>query len=166
MDPISRGGADTEENLTLACKRCNLAKGVQPYSRFKEFAEKHFWAPDDWRASEYDLDRLMELRQNVDSLRTFHMSFADLSWHLNYSDDKAGIVLIGAHEHNGTFTERILSLDGSLAEYRTSDYHKTAGRDGNAVLALVIEMYRLMPAMVAELRLLRGEESNTEDEAA
>jgi hypothetical protein len=62
MAALSRGGKDEEENLALACFRCNRAKATQQYGPFKAFAKKAFWVPDpEWRASETGIDRLMAL---------------------------------------------------------------------------------------------------------
>ncbi len=34
MDPMSRGGAHFERNLTIACRRCNRAKGAKTVNEF------------------------------------------------------------------------------------------------------------------------------------
>src|SRR5690606_41683773 len=50
---------DVEENLTLACKRCNLAKGTQPYQQFVRFARGAFWNDVIESASDEDLESLL-----------------------------------------------------------------------------------------------------------
>src|SRR5258708_3414955 len=62
---LARGGTDAEDNLVLACKRCNLAKGVKPYKQFAAFARAALWVPDDWGASEHELDELMDFYEEI-----------------------------------------------------------------------------------------------------
>lgn len=138
MTAIARGGTDEDENLALACKRCNLAKGVQPYQQFRTFARAAFWVPDDWRASEADLDMLMEyFAQVADSYDPRR------PWQVDHLNDK--IVLIG--EDGPGSPEVVLELGDALS-------HRKHRR---TVLFLVEEMHRLLPALVAEIRMARAD---------
>jgi hypothetical protein len=58
-DPLAEGGEDTEDNIALACKRCNLAKHTQPYKQFRRFAFGAFWNEVTKSAAEEDLDDLL-----------------------------------------------------------------------------------------------------------
>lgn len=143
----ARGGSDKEDNLTLACKRCNLSKGVQQYAQFAAFAEAAFWVPDDWRASEFDLDRLMETYANVQNKHAGNTG-GDSIWRV---DDRDRIVVIGPDGIN--YPEVVVKLgkhDDSDAVMETA--HRNA-----SVLDFIVSMYTLMPAMVAEIRMLRAE---------
>ncbi|NEB06529.1 HNH endonuclease signature motif containing protein, partial [Streptomyces sp. SID13726] len=58
-DPLADGGEDSEDNLALACKRCNIAKGTQPYRHFRAYASVAFWCAAPEPAAERDLDALL-----------------------------------------------------------------------------------------------------------
>jgi hypothetical protein len=142
--PLARGGVDEEDNLTLACKRCNLAKGVQPYAQFAAFAKAAFWVPDDWRVSEFDLDHLMDVYGKVQNRWTG--VGGDSKWRV---DDDDRIVVLGPDGPN--YPEVVVKLgddDGSRME---TAHPKTS------VLDFIVFMYELMPAMAAEIRMLRSE---------
>lgn len=152
MDPIARGGPDVEENLALACKRCNLAKGVKPYEQFKEFAAAAFWVPDDWRASEFDLDDLMSL--HTGALRASRPEDADPTWHLD--GDRGSIVAIGYAEHLREMAVMpIVHLSEEVSHEmspRCRDYV-----DGKDILRFLLRAQELIPALIAEIRMLRAE---------
>lgn len=130
------GGEDIEENLALACKRCNLAKSAQDYSRFREFARLAFWAPDDWRVSEGELDSLM-------GMYAAYLNRRDGSpdWHLDREN-----LAISVFNREGEFTP-LLRLADDYEDYR-----------GFEAAKLVVEMRRLLPALIAEIRMYRGEQ--------
>lgn len=139
---LSRGGEDVEDNLALSCKRCNLAKGVQPYERFRDFARAAFWEPDDWRASEADLDSLMHWYQlapggdgEIGRWRVDRCAYR--IWRIDENDEQPeGLTVLTA---------------------KPEWDHKHYTAQANAAVYLVSEMHRLMPAMVAEIRMLRAE---------
>jgi HNH endonuclease len=137
MHPVSRGGPDEDGNLVLACKRCNLSKGAQPYAQFRRFAELAFWVPDDWRVSEGDLDSLMN-------------SYAD--WGDKDGQDRewkidARMKAICVFNADRQFTP-LLQLGERHADHRS--YFE--------VLYLVDGMYKALPAMIAEIRMHRAAE--------
>lgn len=147
--PLARGGEDVEDNLVLACKRCNLAKGVQPYERFREFGRAAFWVPDDWRASEADLDSLMDWYQlapgggeDVGRWRVDRLNYR--IWRIDENDEEPeGLTVL-------------------TAKPKYDMKHETA--QANAAVYLISEMHRLLPAMVAEIRMLRAELAAKEGE--
>lgn len=147
--PLARGGEDVEDNLVLACKRCNLAKGVQPYKQFKDFAAKAFWVPSDWRVSEFDLDKLMALYAGAyPGHRGKDRDANDDVWRV----DAERLVVETPSEDYG-YRHVVLSY-GDRDDYnpRLADLD-----NGRTVLTLVAEMRRLLPSLVAEVRMLRAE---------
>ena len=138
MHPVSRGGPDEEDNLTLACKRCNLSKGAQLYGQFREFARQAFWVPDDWRVSEGQLDSLMN-------------SYA--RWGDKHDEDRewkfdARMQAVCIFNPDQEFSP-LLELAG---------YYRADPRDYLEVLQLAAGMYRALPAMIAEIRMHRAAE--------
>lgn len=138
MRPISRGGLDEDENLALACKRCNLTKGAQPYDLFREFARLAFWVPDDWRVSEGMLDSLMD-------------GYA--GWGDEF--ERNGGWKVDRREMAISVIDQDQSLDPLLKLAGT--YH-CERRVYVSVLYLVAEMYEALPAMIAEIRMHRAAE--------
>lgn len=128
MDPLARGGLDDEENLVLACKRCNLTKGVRPYKQFREFARLAFWVPDDWRASEGDLDSLIVAYERCAGGRPWEVS-----------RDLRAIV---QYEENDGVLATVVGL-GEYTEISTLDF--------------IVRAYEVIPALIAEIRMHRGE---------
>lgn len=136
--PVSRGGSEEDSNLVLACKRCNLSKGAQPYGQFRRFAELAFWVPDDWRVSEGDLDALMN----------FYTDWGDRQRQDRVWKVDAGMKAICVFNADGQFTP-LLELGG---------FHRAEHRPYFEVLELVAEMYKALPAMIAEIRMYRAVE--------
>jgi hypothetical protein len=137
--PVSRGGPDEDDNLVLACKRCNLSKGAQPYEQFRKFARLAFWVPDDWRVSEGDLDSLMY----------FYGSWGDTEgqdrdWKVDA--DAQAICVFNADLQYTPLLE--------LGEFYRPD-HRSSYFD---VLQLAADMYKALPAMIAEIRMHRAAE--------
>lgn len=168
--PLARGGADEESNLALACKRCNLTKNVQLYEQFKEFARAAYWVPSDWRASEFELDRLIDLYHQTADDGAKREPYEeepeslppDSTWH--QSEDNFGVVFTdqtGKQLH-------VLEWMGKRPQDPDSTTWNRWERDvadhGHAHIDLVVLMRRLLPALVAEIRMLR--ESEREAEAA
>lgn len=147
--PLARGGQDDEGNLVLSCKRCNLAKGVQPYKQFRDFAAKAFWVPSDWRVSEFDLDQLMWLYAGAyPGHRGKDRDANDDVWRV----DAERLVVETPSEDYG-YRHIVLSYGD-----REDHNPRLAEQDnGKTVLTLVAEMRRLLPALVAEVRMLRAE---------
>lgn len=143
--PIARGGSDDDDNLVLACKRCNLTKSVQPYKQFKAFAAAAYWVPDDWRVSEYDLDVLM-WRYNATHEGSFAGDAQDPTWRVDQESSAIDIV----------------DADGDrrrLLRWNSQDAHEL-GQQGDEILEhlhLIADMHRLLPALIAEVRMLRAE---------
>jgi HNH endonuclease len=138
MHPVSRGGSDEDDNLVLACKRCNLSKGAQPYGRFSEFARLAFWVPDDWRVSEGDLDSLMDSYAGWGDKQG-----QDREWKIDAS--MKAICVFNADQQ---FTPLL-----ELGEFHRAEY-----RSYLEVLYLVADMYKALPAMIAEIRMHRAAE--------
>ncbi len=136
--PISRGGPDEEDNLVLACKRCNVSKGAQPYVQFRRFAELAFWVPDDWRVSEGDLDWLMDCYAGWGEKQG-----QDRDWKI---DERLKAICV--FNADLEFTPLL-----ELGEFHRVDY-----RSYLDVLHLVRGMYRTLPAMIAEIRMHRAAE--------
>lgn len=160
---LARGGADEEYNLVLACKRCNLAKGVQPYDQFAAFARAAFWVPDDWRVSEYDLDSLASRYQDIAD--TNPLCAEDLTWRVD--TERGRIVMTGCEDWSGNFTESVVELGPVLMDHLNSEI-KAYPMLAENVLWLIADMHRTLPAMIAEIRMLRAETAakTTNDEAA
>lgn len=136
MHPVSRGGPDEDDNLVLACKRCNLSKGAQPYGRFRQFAQLAFWVPDDWRVSEGELDSLMDSYTSWGDTQG-----QDRKWKV---DARAKAICV--FNADDEFTPLL-----ELGEFHRAEY-----RPHLRVLYLVGEMYEALPAMIAETRMHRA----------
>lgn len=140
MEALAGGGADAEENLTLACERCNTLKHTLPYANFKEYAAALFWVGEPRRISDDDLDQLMAA-----FLRT-----TDGEWFYSMPEAGAGTTVrlhaLPGHEL-GIEAEGIaeISIAGSTS--------KPAMGDAD----FIVLAHRLMPQMVAEIHLLRSE---------
>lgn len=160
--PLARGGSDTDDNLVLACKRCNLAKGVQPYLQFKKFAAAAFWTPDDWRVSEFDLDELMDAYQDAGSVATDRRG----PWQIDM--DTLTVLEVAGYPSEAAYLQPILRYE-RFDVYRGDDedrerldevkHDKNAYRRAHSTLLLIADIHRLLPALVAEIRMLRGEQA-------
>lgn len=137
MKPLARGGDDAEENLALACKRCNAAKGVQNYELFRQFASRAFWVPSDWRTSEAVLDSLMR-----DYAEWGEKRDQDREWKI---DLRSNAICF-------------FNVDGELDSLLQlgENYQDKAHLD---VLGLVLDMYEELPALIAEIRMFRAAEA-------
>jgi hypothetical protein len=141
-DPLAEGGGDVEDNLTLACKRCNIAKSTQPYLRFRAFARAAFWSGEVESASDEDLAELLDA----------YLDTPDGSWFFSFpildSDDQRYRVLSRpADEIND-------GCDEDVAEIR-----RGLGRNCQArsIAEFIIHAHRLAPLLIAEVRTLRAE---------
>ena len=154
-NPLAEGGEDVEDNLALACKRCNLAKHTQPYKQFRRFALGAFWNDVMESASDEDLDSL---------LRSY-AGTPEGMWFFEVGDgDGSPIRVISRPESENNNT-----ADGIVAEIPST----VGRRNGDwAVADFLVRAHRLAPLMIAEIRLLRvelaearGETQATEDAA-
>ena len=146
--PIARGGSDHDDNLVLACKRCNLTKSVQPYRQFRSFALAAYWVPDDWRVSEYDLDLLMSTYDDALAGTKFQHA-RDAEWRVN--NEKFCLDFVDADGGREPF----LAWDDRLLESYPKAEHLS--QDALINLELVAAMHRHLPALIAEIRMLRAE---------
>jgi hypothetical protein len=138
MEALANGGADAEENLTLACERCNSLKHTLPYANFKQYARTFFWAGEPSRIADQDLNNLM----------TAFLRTTDGSWF--YSDSADGMVrlyALPAHELGIEAADYIaeISITGSTSRPAMGDAD------------FIVLAHRLMPGLVAEIHLLRAE---------
>ena len=138
MDALAAGGEDVEENLTLACERCNSLKHTLPYGNFKQYAKACFWEGEPERISDQELDHF--------ATTYLHTRYG--SWF--YSDSTDGSVrlyALPAHE---------LGIESAdyIAEVSTAGMtSKPAMGDAN----FIVLAHRLAPKFIAEIHLLRAE---------
>ena len=140
MEPIARGGADDENNLTLACKRCNLTKHVQPYKDFSHFARAAFWQVDD-EISQGEMDALMDewSRSTGDGERLWLVARGEV------------FAVVSAPSSSGP------------GEYLDLDIMRTEqfAPEGPHAARFLVSAHRLVPQLIAEVRQLRA--LNVED---
>lgn len=151
MTPLARGGLDEEENLTLACKRCNCSKGVQPYEVFKKFAEMAFWQPSDWQVSEYHLDRLAFLYAQTEEPDYEETGPDHSRWRVD-PDDLTVENLDADGRRNKLFTFSRVCDNHELFDRFVSDH---LWKSAAPFLHLVVAMRELLPALIAEVRMHR-----------
>ena len=155
MEALANGGADAEENLTLACERCNSLKHTLPYGNFRQYAQALFWEGEPKRLGPRDLESLM----------TAYLSTPDGEWFYSVPDSNVGTVRLHSlpsHElavESGCYIAEI-SIQGTTSRRATGDAD------------FIVLAHRLMPQLVAELHILRaelaearGETQATEDAA-
>jgi hypothetical protein len=146
MDALANGGADAEENLTLACERCNSLKHTLPYANFKEYAKAVFWEGEPERIREGDLNSLM----------TAYLRSTDGSWF--YTDSADGMVRLHALPAHELGIESAAYIAEISATGSTS---RPAMGDAD----FVVLAHRLAPKLVAEIHLLRAELALARDAA-
>lgn len=144
---LATGGEDAEGNLALACKRCNLTKGTRPYKSFVTFARAAFWQPEsDWRVSEFHLDELMrryELAPGSDNEYG--------RWRVDL--DELRIWMLPDQDEGPSAAEFVLTTKPEEPHWDP----KRATGDAQCTLALVEMMHAKLPALIAEIRMLRAE---------
>ena len=159
MNPLARGGADSEENLALSCKRCNLTKHAQEYESFKRFARQAWWQDRDG-IDEGELDSLMHVWEHAtggdDRLEkrrdpeTGALAIAGVSDDRD-EDDWSPAVVAG-------WTLRVSSTENGLDARQRANVARQLEKDAVAPLAdFVIAAYRVIPDLVAEIRQLRAD---------
>ena len=154
MHALAAGGEDVEENLTLACERCNSIKHTLPYENFRRYARQLFWAGEPNRLQLEDLEDLEGVFLRTDGGR----------WLYRDQGDSARAEVIALPEDTSSIDAAKL-----VAHFYAPGRSKYGGENN---LYFVIEAHRLMPQLIAEihllhaeLALLRGETQATEDAA-
>lgn len=140
MDALANGGEDAEENLTLACERCNSLKRTLPYGNFRSYARCSLWAGDSQRLDLKDLE----------SLEAKYLRSTGGNW-------------MSRSVERDEYTAQIFAINDG--EYDTDcfadvvgEFSTTGGRSGGIYnVRFVIEAHRLMPHLIAEIHLLRAE---------
>lgn len=154
MNPIARGGEDSEENLALSCKRCNLVKGTRPYKKFKNLARDAFWQPDDG-ISEGEIDALMDM---------WGAAFGEGSaYRVSTLPAREAAHLREHLEREGVGRELLtFSSGGTVGEEMhhltvASPYWGMSNSREQEMLNLLLAIHKLLPRLVAEVRLSRSE---------
>lgn len=150
-DALAEGGEDAEENLVLACKRCNIAKGTQPYDRFRAFARVAFWSEAPEPTSEDELGDLLDAWAGTQQ--------GIWSYQLPDREGARNTYRVWSRP-NGEITD---SSDDLVA-----DIHRcTSGRScvGHSVAEFLVRAHRIVPALIAEIRVLRAELAEAHGEA-
>lgn len=153
---LAAGGEDVEENLTLACERCNSLKHTLPYENFRRYARAVFWVGDPSR---------LDLR-DLEILEGAFLRSSNGHWmHLDVSSQR------------DEYTARLISIHVEDPDLDAGDvigeFVTTTGRSGGRHnLDFIVHAHRLMPQLIAEihllhaeLALLRGETKATTDAA-
>lgn len=144
-DALADGGKDVEENLTLACKRCNIAKSDRPYADFVAYARIAFWNEIPEQIPEAEIDALLEAwRVTPQGAWSYRTTKRDGREPYVVSCRPAG-------EVSNRKDKRIAAIDEGYGRYPW-------GRD---VAEFLIRAQRVVPLLVAELRLLRTEKAET-----
>jgi hypothetical protein len=156
MDALANGGADAEENLTLACEQCNSLKATRSYENFRRYARAILWAAEPQR---------LDLR-DLEVLEAAFLKSTGGSWmHRDITEQRDEYV-----SQIVAVVEGDANLDSSevVAEVFTTGGH-TGGRHN---LNFIVQAHRIMPRLIteihllhAELRLLRSKTQATEDAA-
>lgn len=140
-NPLADGGDDVEENLALACKRCNIAKHTQSYKQFRAYASVAFWnkAPDP--TSEADLEELLHAWAGTPQ--------GAWSYIIPRRDELTPYVITsrpGGEINN--------NADDDVAEVRN---YGSRGCKGAYIADFIVHAHRMMPHLIAEIRMLRAE---------
>lgn len=139
---LANGGADAEDNLALACERCNLIKHTLPYQNFREIARGAFWEGEPRRLVARDLEELT----------TSFLRSTDGEWSIRINENYEGpAYVIRSHEQH--------ELDDSADEVIVTG-PEGQGADMNGYF--IVLAHRLMPKLIAEIHLLRAELAATE----
>ena len=146
MNPLARGGADSEENLTLACKRCNTSKHATPYEDFKAFARAAWWQERDG-VDEGELDSLADLWSvTVTGGRGVPV---EGKWWMG-RDGEGRLTLVDSNEDGP-------GSDAALLLFH-APYREFGGKSGQRnALMFILAAHRLVPDLIAEIRQLRAE---------
>lgn len=140
MDALAEGGADAEENLTLACERCNSIKHTLPYANFKQYARSFLWDEDPKRVSDSDLNTLM----------TAYLRSTDGDWFYVTPEEDTGAVRLH------TFLSHELGME-SAGFFAEINIRGSTSKPAMGDADFIVLAHRLMPGLVAELHTLRAE---------
>lgn len=140
MHALANGGPDVEENLTLACERCNSLKGTLPYDNFKQYARTLFWVGETKRLRARDLESLMSA----------YMRTTDGDWFYSTPTPDNGFVRLHALPSH----ELGIETDFYIAEINTRG---STSRPAMGDADFIVLAHRLLPQLVAELHILRAE---------
>lgn len=146
MNALAAGGEDVEENLTLACERCNSLKHTLPYENFKQYAAAAFWVGEPKRISDDDLNYLVSA----------FLKTTDGEWFYSESVGTGKVKLHALAKHElGVEPEGFgeISIVGSTSKPSMGDAD------------FIVLAHRLMPQLVAEIHLLRSELQATKSAA-
>ena len=138
MDALAAGGEDVEENLTLACERCNSLKATLPYENFRRYAREIFWVGEPNRLTPADLEALEAAFLRTDSGQ----------WMYRGGDNEYVVDLVAVDRENPC-------LDN--AEHIGSFTAHNSRKGGLHNLDFLVEAHRLMPKVVAEIHILHAE---------
>lgn len=141
MEALAAGGEDVEENLTLACERCNSIKHTLPYGNFKQYARAFFWEGDPKRITDQDLDSLMTAY--------LHSTYGEWFYTVP-EEDSRGLVRL----HALPAVELGIEEAGYIAEISIRGTTSKPAMDDADFIVLA---HRLMGPLVAEIHLLRAE---------
>lgn len=138
MNALAAGGEDAEENLTLACERCNFLKHTLPYENFRRYARSVFWVGEPSRLVLQDLERLEGAFLRTDVGR----------WMYRETDGRTTELVAIAEDSD------CLNNAETIAEFYTAGRSRTGGENN---LLFLIEAHQLMPRLIAEIHLLHAE---------
>lgn len=141
MNALATGGEDAEENLTLACERCNSLKGTLPYANFLRYARQMFWAGEPSRLAVAELEHLEAAYLRTTGGVWMHREIADPA-----TDCTAQVVAVAVEDADLGAAEVIGNF--SIAGGRSGGFHN---------VRFAIQAHRLMPKLIAEFHLLHAE---------
>lgn len=148
-EPLADGGQDVEDNLALACKRCNIAKGARPYRWFRRFSRVAFWEEATHEPpSEDQLEELLDA----------YFATPDGTWSVQRPEPETP---------NSPY--RVLSRPDEELSDRCDEevavIPRAHGRDPAdfPTACFLVLAHRLVPELVAEVRLLRAELAQPEE---
>lgn len=140
MNALANGGQDAEENLTLACERCNSLKHTLAYENFREYARAIFWVGEPERINDQELNHLMGAY-----LRSTHGD-----WFYAVPAGEAETVRL----HALLSQELAVETGGCIAEI---GIRGTTSKPAMGDADFIVLAHRLMPRLVAEIHLQRAE---------
>lgn len=140
MNALANGGQDAEENLTLACERCNSLKHTLAYENFREYARALFWVGEPERINDQELNHLMGAY-----LRSTHGDWF-------YAVPAGEVETVRLHALPSQ--ELAVETGGCIAEI---GIRGTTSKPAMGDADFIVLAHRLMPRLVAEIHLQRAE---------
>ncbi|MGW4825790.1 HNH endonuclease [Streptomyces sp. NPDC004227] len=141
MNALAAGGEDVEENLTLACGRCNSLKHTLPYDNFRRYARQLLWSGEPQRLRLEDLEALEGAFLRTSSGRWLTRDISD-----ERSEYTSQLFALEDHESD-------LDAANVIGEFLIPSGRTGGGHN----LRFVIEAHRLVPQLIAEIHLLHAE---------